>query len=177
VVSKASIPLVIIPIVTVVIIIATRLIMLLMGTAVVAANGLSLAPLWDHPPLLQLSLVPLYGVAVQTLWYAPIYGWLMLVSGWARRAPFLWAVIPPLALCLFEQIAFHTRYLTSMLENRLTGSDAAAFVDGGPNAVIYKLAQLDPAKFVATPGLWIGLAIAAVLFAAAVWLRRYRDPV
>ena len=43
----------------------------------------------------QLSLLPdvasaaLPPVAVHALWYAPIYGWLLLVSGWARRAAFL----------------------------------------------------------------------------------------
>jgi hypothetical protein len=35
----------------------------------------------------------------------------------------------------------------------------------------------DPAKFVSSPGLWIGLVVAAALLAAAVWSRRYRDPV
>ena len=35
-----------------------------------------------------------YGLMAQTLWYAPVWGWLLLVSSWARRAPFLWAVLP-----------------------------------------------------------------------------------
>jgi hypothetical protein len=30
---------------------------------------------------------------------------------------------------------------------------------------------------VSTPGLWVGLAFAAAFLAAAVWLRRYREPV
>ncbi len=127
VLSKASIPLVVLPVLLFVTIVVSRLLLLLLGTVVVMANGLSPATLWTNVPLLQFSLVPLYGVAVQALWYAPIYGWLLLVSGWARRAPFLWAVLPPLALCLFEKIAFHTGYLFSLLGYRLAGSDAAAF--------------------------------------------------
>jgi hypothetical protein len=35
----------------------------------------------------------------------------------------------------------------------------------------------DPAKFLSTPGLWIGLAFAAAFLAAAVRLRRYREPI
>jgi hypothetical protein len=35
----------------------------------------------------------------------------------------------------------------------------------------------DPAKFLSTPGLWIGLAFAAALLAAAVRLRRYQVPI
>ena len=38
------------------------------------------------------------------------------------------------------------------------------------------LDQLDPVKFLGTPGLWIGLGLAAVFLAAAVWLRRNREP-
>ncbi len=58
------------------------------------ASGLSVATLWTHLPLFQMSLMLLYHLlAVHGLWYAPIYGWLLLVSGWARRAPFLWACL------------------------------------------------------------------------------------
>jgi hypothetical protein len=39
------------------------------------------------------------------------------------------------------------------------------------------LPGLDPLAFVSTPGLWVGLAFAAAFLAAAVWLRRYREPV
>jgi len=35
---------------------------------------------------------------------------------------------------------------------------------------------LSPAHFLATPGLWTGLALAAVFLAAAIQLRRYRNP-
>jgi ABC-2 type transport system permease protein len=178
VLSKASVPLVVLPLVTFAVIVVLRLAMLLLGSAILPAYGVSAATLWTHFPWLQLSLVPLYVVAVQTLWYAPVYGWLMLVSGWARRAPFLWAVLPPLAVALFEKIAFHTSYVSSMLSYRLTGSDSAAYDgDTGSNVVIHTLAQFDPAKFIGTPGLWVGLVFAAAFLAAAVWLRRYRDPV
>ena len=59
------------------------------------------------------------------LWHAPIYGWLLLVSGWARRATFLWAVLPPLAIGVFEKIAFHTSYFGSLLRDRFFGFAAA----------------------------------------------------
>jgi hypothetical protein len=34
-----------------------------------------------------------------------------------------------------------------------------------------------PLEFLTRPDLWIGLAIAAICVAAAVRLRRYRDPI
>ncbi len=45
----------------------------------------------------------LYALIAIALWPAPLYGWLLLVSGWARRATFLWAVLPPLAIAAFER--------------------------------------------------------------------------
>jgi ABC-2 type transport system permease protein len=36
---------------------------------------------------------------------------------------------------------------------------------------------VDPGEFLSTPGLWIGLAVAAAFLAAAVRLRRYREPI
>src|ERR1700693_1365557 len=95
VLSKASIPLVVLPLLTFAIIVVMQLIMLLLSTAVLLMSGLSVAPLWTPLPLFQMSLVLLYHlVTVHVLWHAPIYAWLLLVSGWARRAVFLWAVLP-----------------------------------------------------------------------------------
>jgi hypothetical protein len=39
------------------------------------------------------------------------------------------------------------------------------------------LTHLTPGQFLISPGLWIGLAITTALLAAAVRLRRYREPV
>ena len=63
-----------------------------------------------------MSLLLLYHlVTVHALWYAPFYGWLLLVSGWARRAPFLWAALPLLAIGVVEKIAFNTSHFAAML--------------------------------------------------------------
>jgi hypothetical protein len=39
------------------------------------------------------------------------------------------------------------------------------------------MTHITPAQFLITPGLWIGLAIAAAFLAAAVRLRRYQGPI
>jgi len=38
------------------------------------------------------------------------------------------------------------------------------------------LTHLSPVPFLISPGLWIGLVVAAAFLAAAIRLRRYRDP-
>ena len=125
-----------------------------------------------------MSLVLAYTVAVGTLWYAPLYAWLLLVSAWARRLTFLWAVLVPIGLSVVEKIAFDTTYFGSLVHSRLSG-----FVREGFNAppqgshVLPSIALLAPGRFFSSPGLWLGLLVAVVFVAAAVWLRRDREPV
>ena len=130
VLSKASIPLVVLPLITFAIIVAIRLIMLLLSTAVLSMSGLSpVTP--TQLPLYQEPLVLLYSLVAIALWHAPIYGWLLLVSGWARRAVFLWAVLPLIAVSILEKIAFNTSYFQSMLNRRFMGFATEAFITGG----------------------------------------------
>jgi ABC-2 type transport system permease protein len=183
VLSKASIPLVVLPLLVFAIVVTMQLTMRLLSTAVLLLSGVSAATLWTRLPLLQMELVSLYGLTVLALWHAPIYCWLLLVSGWARRATFLWAVLPPLAICVVEKIAFNTSYFASLLlKDRLFGFAAGAFdlmVPGGApvDPHFIPLAQLAPGRFLSSSGLWLGLAVAAGLLAAAVRLRRYQGPI
>ena len=176
VLSKASIPLVLL-LFSFAITVATHFIMLLLSSAVVLADGLSLATLWTHVSLFQRSLMLLYHLlTVHGLWYAPIYGWLLLVSAWAPRAPFLWAFLPPFVICGVEKIAFNTSHFLTMLKYRLIGPQTSASMAPG-SAPMDPMAALIPHGFFSEPGLWIGLAIAAAFLAAAVRLRRYRGPI
>jgi ABC-2 type transport system permease protein len=176
VLAKASIPLVVLPLFVFAIVFAVQLTMLLLSAAVLLLSGVGTAMLWAQVPFFEIELVLLYCLAAMALWHAPIYGWLLLVSGWARRAPFLWAVFPPLAICAFEKIAFNTTHFAALLGYRLIGMFTEA-IRSPADPHFIPLSQLTPGKFLTTTGLWIGLAIAALLLAAAVRLRRYRAPI
>ncbi|PYL45791.1 MAG: ABC transporter permease [Verrucomicrobia bacterium] len=114
VLSKAIIPLAILPAIIFVVVIATQFFMLLISSAVLMPSGLA-GTTWANFNLFRQSIVLLYGLIVIALWHAPIYGWAVLISGVARRATFLWAVLPPLAIGIFEKVTFNTSYFTSML--------------------------------------------------------------
>ncbi|MCU1242362.1 MAG: hypothetical protein JWO71_3088 [Candidatus Acidoferrum typicum] len=181
VLSKASIPLVILPLLVFAIAVVLHLMMLLLSTAVLLLTG-GVATLWAHLPLFQLELVLLYGLVVSALWHAPLYAWLLLVSAWARRATFLWAVLPLLAIGVLEWIVFHTWHFANLLHNRLLGFawDAFNFTTPDGSAVdlhFIPVSLLTPGRFLSTPGLWIGLIFAAIFLAAAVRLRRSSEPI
>jgi ABC-2 type transport system permease protein len=180
VLSKASIPLVVLPLFVFAITVSLQLIMLLLRLVALLVSGVGTATPWA-PPLFQMELVLLYSVVVLALWHAPIYMWLLLVSGLARRATFLWAVLPPLAIAAGERIAFHTSYFGLLMQDRLFGFAAGAFdlkdKAGVPvDAHFIPLTQLAPGRFLGSPSLWLGLAVAAILLAAAVRQRRYQGP-
>jgi len=178
VLAKASIPLVILPLLTFAITVTMQWLMLLISSAVVLASGLSVATLWTNLSFLRMSWLLLYHVlTAHALWPAPIYCWLLLVSGWSRRATFLWAALPLVAIAGVEQIAFHTWHFAALVGSRLIGA-APTVVSTSPDMFpTDPMTHIGPAHFLSTLGLWIGLAVAAIFLAAAVRLRRYRGPI
>jgi ABC-2 type transport system permease protein len=170
VLSKVTVPLVVLPLLSFAIIVVTQFIMLLISTAVLLPRGLA-GTTWANFNLFQQSVILLYGLVAIALWHAPIYGWALLVSGWVRRATFLWAILPLLAISFFEKITFNTSHFASMLKDRVLGFAPQAFAFT-PHAV----PQLTPGKYLSSPSLWLGLIFAAAFVAAAIRLRRYRGP-
>jgi len=178
VLAKLSIPMVALPIVAVAVTLVTQLIVLIVGSMVLASNGLSPSLISDPVALGHIVVSLFYGAVVMSLWYAPIYGWLLLVSVWARRAPFLWAILPPLAIVVVEGIALHTHNMISLIGLRLGGGFGAAFSMSDHGAAAnYGLPQLQPLQFFTSPDLWGGLIVGAAFVAGAVYLRRRGEPI
>jgi ABC-2 type transport system permease protein len=175
VLSKAAIPLAVLPLVGFLLSVVTVTILMMWGTMILLASGVSPAALWAEHRFFQGPIIMFYGLAAHTLWFAPIYAWLMLISAWAKRAPFLWAVLPPLAVAALERLAFGTTFFVSMLQYRVAGAMAEAFTRSDGN--IHRVTELAPLKFLSAAGLWVGLLMAAAFLALAVRLRRNREPI
>ncbi len=176
VLSKFAIPVIILPLLSFAIAVVTQFVMLLLSSAVRMGGGMTSGTLWSRMSFLHMSSMLLYHfLTVHGLWYAPIYGWLLLVSAWAPRAPFLWAFLPPFVVWGVEKIAFGTSHFLAMLRYRLTGPEPVSTARGGN--LMEMISGLTAAQFFSTPGLWIGLAVAAIFLAATVRLRRYREPI
>ena len=176
VLAKLTIPLIILPLLSFAIAVATQFVMLLLSSVVLLGGGLNVGALWARMSFFHMSLMLLYHiVTVHGLWYAPLYGWLLLVSAWAPRAPFIWAFLPPFVIWGLEKIVFQTSHFLAMLQYRLTGPEPSSAAPHG--TVMEIISALTLAQFLTTPGLWIGLIIAAAFLFAAVRLRRYRGPI
>ena len=174
VLSKAAIPLIVLPLITFVLTIVTQLVMLLLGSAVMLIRGHSAAVLWTTLPWFQMSGMLLYHLlSVHSLYYAPIFGWLLLVSAWAKRAPFLWAFLPMFAIGIVEKMAFNTSYFSAMMASRISGGAEDPKMASGA----MMLGHFTPGEFLSSPGLWTGLVVFALFVAVAVRVRRYRGPI
>jgi ABC-2 type transport system permease protein len=177
VLAKACIPLLVLPVVAFAVTVVTESIMLLLGSLVVLVSGQSVATLWSRVELYQtLFMLGYHLVTVHVLWYAPLYAWLLLISAWSRRTPFLWAALPPFAIAIFERIAFHSSRFAAFLEYRFSGGREAVNNMRG-NFPLDPEMHLTPGAFLATPGLWGGLVFAAIFLIVAARLRRYREPI
>jgi len=177
VLAKAIIPMVFLPLITFAITFLTQGITLLVESAVLAGSGLSVVTLWSHLSLFQMGGMLLYHlVLIHGLWYAPMFAYLLMVSAWARRAAFLWAFVPPLAIALVEKIAFNTTHFAMFLQHRLSGGEEGAKYITGTMS-LEPLAMLNPAHFVISPGLWGGFVVAAAFLFVTARLRRHRGPI
>ena len=177
VLAKATIPIVILQLFTFAVVVVTQFIMLLLSSAVLAGSGISPAMLWTQVSLFSASVMLDYHlVTVHILWHAPFYGWMLMVSAWARRVAFLWAILPPLAICFIEKVAFNTNYFAGMLLHRLSGGPEAMPMSPDQFPVEPGM-HLTPGHYLASPGLWLGLLVTALFLAAAIRLRRYREPI
>lgn len=126
---------------------------------------------------------------VSVFWYAPLVAYLLVVSAWASRGPFLWATLPPMAVVMLEKIALGTRHVGDFLIHRFMGPMKAMVNDTSnmPGVVVRETdgnlsAMTSVAEiagrvldFAMSPAMLIGLVGAAALVAVAIWGRRYRD--
>ena len=117
---------------------------------------------WHGEDWLVLQATLLGKLAVAALWYLPVAGWLLLVSVLAKRAPFLWATLPFLVFSLAERIALGSNVVGALVAQRLFGFRE-------------EVSLMSEFPLLASPGLWIGVAVGAALVYAAIRVRRRSD--
>jgi ABC-2 type transport system permease protein len=174
VLSKFTIPIVVVPMVSFAITLLTQFCMLLLSSVVLAGIGAEVGTVWTGPFLRDSSALFYHLLTIHGFWYAPLYAWLLLVSAWAPRLPFLWAFLPPFVICGLEKMAFNSTRCLQLVQYRLLGPGGAMAPEHHRQDF---MATLIPPHFFSTPGLWTGLVVAAALLFLTVRVRRYRGPI
>jgi ABC-2 type transport system permease protein len=140
---------------------------LLLRSHTLLIDGQAVLP-WNTLAWLQMQGRMLYGLVAALLWYAPFAAYLLLVSAWARRSPYAWALIPPVLLVMLEHLAFGTHYIGRIVDGGFTELLHLAYGGSG-------LAEPTPLHLLASARLWCGLLAAALMIALAIRLRRAGD--
>jgi ABC-2 type transport system permease protein len=137
---------------------------------------------WDTSAWLRLNGNLFANILVISLWYAPIVGYQLLLSAWARSSVLVWTLLPPLALVLAEgwfvkswNIAHFLGYrlLFGIFENRPPPNFEVG--PGTHNTIANVLRGTNLLPALGNVNLWLGVAVAVVLVLAAIRIRRYRD--
>jgi ABC-2 type transport system permease protein len=173
VLAKAAIPILVLPIIASAITVTVQLIMLLASSAVLAGAGMSPSTVWAHIPFFKTAGINFYHLVVfHGIWYAPFYGWFLMVSAWSKRTPFLWAVVPPLLIGIVEKIAFNSTHFATLLLHRFAGGALPEEQSG--QMTMEMLGPAHAGHFLFSPGMWFGLLLTAAFLFAASRLRRSR---
>ncbi|MCE5233434.1 MAG: hypothetical protein ABFC67_02040 [Mizugakiibacter sp.] len=155
-----------------------------------ALHGVNALPVIAAAHPLGMAWRLLLTVPVDALWALPCIGWLLFWSSSVRSKPFLWAVlVPVVAITLNAWFGamglphIDSSTMTSNVGRLLLGIAPGAawqaqgfghhgFHDGD---IMEQLAPSNVLGTLATPEMWIGVAVGAALIGAAIWFRRWRD--
>lgn len=181
VLSKFTTAVVAIPLVALVGALLAQLIVVGGGSAMIAMSSAPGATMWQHDAIFGAVTAVFVACGTAMLWYAPLIAYLMLASAWAPKGPFLWAVLPPVALTVLEWVVLGSSHVGGFIAGRIKGPlrllDPGMHANG--NGTTLRLSELDLAgglrALYSSPELWLGLVAAGLLLAAAMWVRRYRD--
>jgi ABC-2 type transport system permease protein len=165
---------------------ALALVAHLLFTAILGVRVLtgSLPPVfaWNTYEWFRTEILMLLVTVMAVLWYAPLAGYLLLVSAWVRRGPILWATLPLMLGPVLEWVAFGTRQLMDFINYRING---IWWLLGVQNTHIIAKHEVHPVgtalevlnfrSLLTSIDLWLGLAVTVALVYAAIRIRRYRD--
>jgi ABC-2 type transport system permease protein len=189
VLSKLVTALVVIPLITFAIIVATHLIVLLITSIWLGARGANTWHLiWSAAPFFDNWTATLAFLFALSLWLSPFVGWFLFVSAFTKRSPLLIASLPIAILPLLEKIVFETTvfaeafFVRSVKMPLFSGLDNLdlLFQEGEDFQMVGEgslslLGLLDLGRFFSSPGLWSGVVVCGLFTTAAIYMRRYKD--
>lgn len=196
VLSKAAIALLVAPLIVAAAASLTSLALILILSAVLAANGIHVFAELASSPGLYLGPLRVFGLLpVYCLWALPTVGWLLMVSSWARSKVFLWAVgVPLLLLVLTVWVGklMQTENDVSWIQMNVIGRALLGTLPGSwylfePELLPRMQAMAQGSTLtrinvfgnswssLSLPGAWLGAAAGAAMMYAAIRLRRWRE--
>lgn len=191
IVSKLLAAMVLAPLIFWVLFILTQIVMAIIASLMVLSVG-------ENPWSLFLSVanpleawfILLVSYLASSIWFLPMYGWLLLVSAFAPRIPLLFAVLPPVVFAILQIWIDFLRTFTldsslfGLIGEWVANSPTILSIHGEEGRLALALgapltSDFDHSVTVAnifdrlfSTQMLAGLAVAAVFLGGALWLRR-----
>lgn len=187
VISKLLTAMIAIPAVAIAGIILTHLVNLVITSIWVASQGADAGVLiWGSVPIFDNWMATILVIYAGTIWMSPFLGWLLFVSVWTKRAPFMVAFLPLVLITLLEGIFLRSAHFADAVWARgpkiplfQAGIDAESYFDEESihlsEEMVSLLNHIDLGRFFSDIDTWIGLIVCGLLTTAAIYVRRFRD--
>ncbi|MCG6118025.1 MAG: hypothetical protein MEQ07_07505 [Aquimonas sp.] len=202
VLSKVISAAVIAPVISTAFAMLVQLGVLLLLSAYVLLHGVNpISVLWGPASLLGVWLQMLANIPINALWALPTFGWLLLVSAFARNRPFLWALLVPVGLGVL--LAWGDMLSLFNISNAIYWRDGVMRILLGvlPGSYVLHWLATDPSQIVELAGAgdgprvdvvlsfgwnlmgrvlsststWVGAVAGVAMIVVATRLRRWRD--
>jgi ABC-2 type transport system permease protein len=191
--SKVITAVVVAPVITIAVATFTSFLLLLIGGAVLALNGVNLFGDVFSSGAVYLAPLQLFGLLpVYAMWALPTVGYLLMMSAWAKSKVFLWAVGAPLIIMLvifWAQFLLGVKLDMEWFAQNIIGRGLGSLVPGIwlPMADVSKAMTssnhyvnldgvfLESWKTLASPHALGGALAGAAMIFAAMRLRRWKD--
>jgi len=189
VVSKLLTAVFAIPVATMAAVIVSHLLNLIIMSFWLGTEGVNpFRFIWGAVPLFDTWAAVFVFLLAIPIWLAPLLGWFLFISAWAKRGPFLRAVLPIAILPILEYILFKSWNLGLAIVNRLAietmpiydiNELASGFDEDDLHSLLEQdislVSLLDVSGFLTSVEVWAGLLVCGLFLTAAIYVRRYRD--
>lgn len=169
VLAKMVTALILVPAVYLVCIAGVQLALLIIGSIAAIGHDVSIwAALWQPSHLLGRWLTLIAYILFQGIWSLPFYGWMILVSAWAKSVPLVWVIGIPVAFLVVERIVSGDSLVSSWFAAHATPVAIASGQELQITDLLLRLVELDTLA---------GLAVGIALICGAIWLRGRGDEI
>ncbi|TQV71628.1 hypothetical protein FLL45_20985 [Aliikangiella marina] len=178
VLSKFFTVIVVIPVLYFCALLVFQIYSLIFGTVLLWFGGDSGLIVWSSSNLFVVAFNSLMGLIISNLWLAPLWGWLMFASAWAKKVAILWGTLPVLLVGIAEGTIFNSTEFLEMVGVHIArgGIVATASINNlEKDGYVLDMDLTSPFQAFAFSEFWIGLVVAAVFLAGAIYIRRNRD--
>lgn len=178
---KLAVPVVGAPLFFLAVTIAAQLVIAFLLSIVVLFQGGPVLELWPLGLMIGSWISAIGYYLIWALWALPVLAWVLFVSAYANRLPFMWAILVPVVIMVAEGLFFDTHEVLRWVGIQMGGWEEYAFgrtsghVDGPRDALAMFFGRVQWEALTYSLGslrFWTGLLVAAGFTYGAIELRK-----